>query len=108
MLLARPTERYQSFGRAQLVDQHHIMFTVYVLRDAQGKIYKGMTSGLQKRLVGHKSGNTRSTRGMRDISIVYQKIFETSDEARRYEKYLKSAAGRRFLKTRLQSGDMRP
>ncbi|MBI4065939.1 GIY-YIG nuclease family protein [Candidatus Kaiserbacteria bacterium] len=84
------------------------MFTVYILRDDRGKIYKGMTSDLPKRLIGHKSGNTRSTRGMKNMVVVYQKIFETSDEARRHEKYLKSAAGRRFLKTRLQSNNMRP
>ena len=79
------------------------MFTVYILRDAQGKIYKGMTSDLSKRLLGHKSGNTRSTRGMKNVAVVYQETFETPDEARKREKYLKSAAGRRFLKTRLQS-----
>lgn len=84
------------------------MYTVYVLRDSLGKNYKGMTSDLSKRLLGHKSGNTRSTRGMKNIEVVYQETFEKSDEARKREKYLKSAAGRRFLKTRLQSNHMRP
>lgn len=84
------------------------MFIVYILRDTQGKMYKGMTADLPKRLIGHKTGNTRSTRNMKDIEVVYQETFETSEEARKREKYFKSAAGRRFLKTCLQSSDNRP
>jgi len=84
------------------------MFTVYILQDKQGKMYKGMTSDLSKRLVGHEAGNTRSTRNMKDIEVIYQETFETSEEARKREKYFKSAAGRRFLKVRLQLPNSRP
>lgn len=77
------------------------MFTVYILQDAKGKMYKGMTADLSRRIVGHKTGNTRSTRNMKGIEVIYQETFETSEEARKREKYFKSAAGRRFLKTRL-------
>lgn len=76
------------------------MFTVYVLKDKE-KTYKGMTTDLEKRLKGHRSGNTRTTRSMKDFKVVYTNTFSKSEEARKHEKYLKSAAGRRFLKTLL-------
>jgi putative endonuclease len=60
-----------------------------------------MTSDLKKRLRGHRTGNTKTTRAMNEIKVVYTKTFETVKEARKYEKYLKSAAGRRFLKKQI-------
>jgi putative endonuclease len=74
------------------------MYVVYVLRDADGKLYKGMTADLERRLLGHRQGNTRTTRNMRDIEIVYQETCPDRTSARVREKYLKTAAGRRFLK----------
>lgn len=77
------------------------MYTVYVLRDSRGKMYKGVTSDLDQRLKGHKSGNTRTTRNMIDISVVYTENFEDFDTTRKKEVYLKTAAGRRFLKGKI-------
>ncbi|MBL8029690.1 MAG: GIY-YIG nuclease family protein [Candidatus Doudnabacteria bacterium] len=34
------------------------MYTVYVLRDKDGKLYKGMTKDLERRLKEHKYGHT--------------------------------------------------
>lgn len=77
------------------------MYVVYVLKDATGKLYKGMTSNLEKRLIGHRQGNTRSTKNLRDLQIVYTETCPDRVSARLREKYLKSAAGRRFLKKQL-------
>lgn len=77
------------------------MYVVYVLQDVTGKLYKGMTSDLKKRLIGHRQGNTRSTKNMRDLQIVYTEYCPDRASARLREKYLKSAAGRRFLKSKL-------
>jgi len=79
-----------------------MMFTVYVLKNEAGKVYKGMTSDLPRRLKEHYAGNTRTTRSMKNLEVVSTEMFGTSKQARKREKYLKSAAGRRFLKTRLQ------
>ena len=73
------------------------MYTVYVLRDENGKIYKGMTSNLARRLAEHLSGKTRTTRGMVSPEIVYTEVLPDRIQARVREKYLKSSAGRRFL-----------
>lgn len=76
-------------------------FFVYVLQDKNGKLYKGMTSNLVRRLNEYKRGKTKTTRKMQDVNLVYSESCENREEARKRELYLKSAAGRRFLKKEL-------
>jgi putative endonuclease len=80
------------------------MYIVYVLEDASGRLYKGMTNNLDRRLAEHIAGGTRTTRRMDGLKVVYQERHATSGEARRRELYLKSAAGRRYLKKKLMPG----
>ena len=75
------------------------MYTVYVLIDENNKMYKGFTNNLERRLKEHKSGHTVTTGKMRNIKLVYTEKYDTLAEARKRELYLKSAAGRKFLKT---------
>ena len=75
------------------------MFTVYVLRGSTGKLYKGMTNDLERRLREHASGHTQTTRSMGTLEVIYQEQYATVTEARAREVYLKTAAGRRFLRT---------
>jgi putative endonuclease len=77
---------------------------VYVLKDTNGKYYKGATTNLQRRLAEHRRGHTQTTRHMHNLSVVYTEEYATFEEALAREKYLKSAAGRRFLK-KVLSGD---
>ncbi|HEY4506112.1 MAG TPA: GIY-YIG nuclease family protein [Candidatus Paceibacterota bacterium] len=74
------------------------MYTVYVLRDSMGRLYKGLTNNLQRRLQEHRSGQTKSTSHMGDLRVVYTEEFKEFAVARSREVYLKTAAGRRFLK----------
>jgi predicted GIY-YIG superfamily endonuclease len=62
-----------------------------------------MTSKLDRRLQEHKSGHTQTTRGMKDLVVVYTEKYDSFDEARARELYLKTAAGRRFLKKNLRA-----
>ena len=78
-----------------------MQFTTYVLKDVDGKLYKGMTSDLQQRLRDHRSGHTRTTSRMKDFVVAYTENFDTFEQARKRELYFKSAAGRRFLKDKL-------
>ena len=77
------------------------MYTVYVLRDEDGKLYKGMTNDLVRRLKEHRAGKTRTTSRMKNFNVVYTESFENSIDARNRELYLKTAAGRRFIKKML-------
>lgn len=60
-----------------------------------------MTNNLERRLSEHKSGHTTTTSRMKDLKVVYTEIYDTLKTARKRELYLKSAAGRRFLKKKL-------
>lgn len=74
-----------------------MFYTVYVLRDSDGKLYKGMTNNLSRRLKEHRSGHTRTTSRMDNLSVAYTEEFDSFEAARKRELYFKSAAGRRFL-----------
>ena len=77
-------------------------YTVYVLKDVEGKYYKGFTSDLSRRLAEHRAGKTRTTAQMGKCEVIYTEEHNTLAEVRKRELYLKSAAGRRFLKKRFQ------
>lgn len=99
---AYPPERLRAVqsGGAQLV----LMYTVYVLQDNQRRLYKGMTNNLVRRLAEHKGGTTKTTRFMKDLRVVYSEELPDRVTARKREIYLKSAAGRKFLKKILHTG----
>ncbi|MFA5022396.1 MAG: GIY-YIG nuclease family protein [Patescibacteria group bacterium] len=77
------------------------MYTVYILQNSEGKLYKGFTNNLNRRLQEHKRGKTKTTSRMRKIKLIYQEEYDNFDGARKRELYLKTAAGRRFLKTKI-------
>ncbi|VAW10553.1 hypothetical protein MNBD_BACTEROID03-1763 [hydrothermal vent metagenome] len=78
------------------------MYFVYVLQsEVDGRLYKGMTNNLEKRIGQHNSGKNRSTKGFLPWRIVYHEIFSDSKSARAREKYFKSGIGRDFLKDKL-------
>jgi putative endonuclease len=78
------------------------MYYAYVLYSPEfSKLYKGHCSDLNKRLSGHNSGNTKSTRNFRPWILVYSESYNSLEEAIQREKYFKTAAGRRFLKIRI-------
>lgn len=77
------------------------MFTVYVLQDDMGKLYKGCTNNLRRRLSEHVRGKTITTQRMKNLKVVYTEEFQYFEDARKREVYFKTAAGRRFLKTKI-------
>ncbi len=76
-------------------------FFVYVLQDEKGSFYKGMTTDVMRRFREHISGKTKTTKHMQGLKIVYTEEVLSRDTARKRELYLKSAAGRKFLKKKL-------
>ena len=63
------------------------------------KHYTGLSSDIKKRLKMHNAGKVQSTKKRGPFILIYQEVAETLLEARKREKYFKSAAGRRFLKS---------
>ncbi|WP_282162527.1 GIY-YIG nuclease family protein [Ulvibacterium marinum] len=78
------------------------MFYVYVLKsELDGRLYKGMTTDIAKRVEQHNSGKNRSTKGFAPWKLVYEEMYLDRMEARSREKYFKSGSGREFLKNEL-------
>mgnify|MGYP001827191104 CR=1 FL=1 len=85
------------------MDNKYLMITVYVLHNPDAsRRYVGMTNDLSRRLKEHNSGHTKSTKNV-FWKIVHQEEFQDRVSARKREKYLKSAAGRRYLQSILAS-----
>ena len=77
-------------------------YFVYVLKSIKdGRLYKGQTSNLNKRLKQHNRGENKSTKGFMPWELVYFETFQTREEAVLREKYFKSGSGREFLKKKL-------
>jgi putative endonuclease len=78
------------------------MYYAYVIKSLKdGSFYKGHCSDLEKRLKQHNDGQTESIKSKVPFVIVYSEVFELREEAIFREKYFKTAAGRRFIKLKL-------
>ena len=97
-MVTRPYRTVRSGGERLPVTR---MYIVYVLQDKNGKLYKGLTNNLQRRLSEHRRGKTFTTSKMEGLKVVYTEEYRIFDEARKREVYFKTAAGRRFLKSKL-------
>jgi putative endonuclease len=62
----------------------------YILQCADGSLYTGWTTDLEKRIVAHNSGNgARYTRGRVPVSLVYWEVQPTRSMAQRREENIK-------------------
>lgn len=60
-----------------------------------------MSVDIERRLKNHNSASVKSTKAYVPWKIVHSERYELRTEARRREKYFKSAAGRRWRKNKL-------
>jgi len=78
-------------------------YYVYVLRSLKdGDFYTGYTHDLRNRLSEHQQGAVTSTKNRLPVEIVYYEACRNQQDATHREKYLKTAWGKRYLKTRLK------
>ena len=79
------------------------MYYVYILKSKITDFYyKGFCEDLQKRLRQHNAGMTKSNKPYIPFEIKYYEICNTIEEAIKKEKYWKTAAGRKYLKDKIQ------
>ena len=75
---------------------------VYVLRSQKdGNLYVGYSKDLRQRFVEHQAGRVISTKARLPMVLIYYEACRSQADATRREKYLKSAWGKRYLKSRL-------
>ena len=79
------------------------MWSVYVLQSlSSGKHYVGMSQDIGQRLQDHNRGKSKFTSGHRPWKLIYSETgFENAGLARKREKYLKTAAGKKFIEKQL-------
>ena len=76
---------------------------VYVIQSIDGlHQYVGMSADPERRLKEHNAGQSRFTKTFRPWKIVYIEAAGNREDARKLEKYYKSAAGRGKIKMLLE------
>jgi putative endonuclease len=76
------------------------MITVYAIKsETNGDIYVGIAIDPEIRLNEHNAGKNRYTKGLRPWKTLYREVQSDWKDARQREKYLKSGAGKEFLKS---------
>jgi len=100
-LATRPNVPFGTGGERFRMVEYRLMYYAYILQDADGKLYKGVTNNIVRRFREHNSGHTKTTKKMRGLKVIYTEAFNTFQEARAREKYFKTAAGRKFIKTNI-------
>jgi len=79
-------------------------FYVYVLQSEKDKkFYTGYTHDVSSRLKQHNGGEVESTKNRRPLKLIYWEGCLNQKDALYREKYLKTAWGKRYLKTRLKN-----
>ena len=79
-----------------------MMHYVYVLRSiTDDGFYIGYSANLRKRFEQHLQGNSFATSYRGPWKLIYYEAYLEQADALGREKYLKSGAGRRFLKAQL-------
>lgn len=77
---------------------------VYVLQSNKDKnFYTGWTNDLHKRLLEHNNGNVFATAHRRPFKLIYCEVCINRKDAKTREKYLKTAWGKRYIKSRLRN-----
>jgi putative endonuclease len=73
------------------------MYTVYILKCFDGKLYIGCTKNLKERLIRHNNGYIPATKNRLPIKLILFIVFNDKYKAFQFEKYLKSGSGRAFI-----------
>jgi putative endonuclease len=80
------------------------MFYVYLLQSLKDHgFYTGYSDDLKRRFAEHSNGDVISTRNRLPVKLVYYEASCNQQDALRREKYLKTAWGKRYIKTRLKN-----
>src|SRR6201985_3192864 len=79
------------------------MFYVYVLRsESDSGFYIGFSADFKRRLAEHTRGAASATKSRGPWKLIYYEAYTEREDAEGREKFLKSGAGRRFLRTQLR------
>ena len=79
------------------------MFYVYLLHSKKDNgFYIGYSTDLKRRLSEHRRGASFATKSRGPWKLIYYEAYTEREDAEGREKFLKSGAGRRFLRAQLR------
>jgi len=79
-------------------------YYTYVLRSLKDlNLYVGFTTNINNRLEEHNKGRVSSTMSRTPFELIYWEGCLNQQDATRREKYLKTAWGKRYIKTRVKN-----
>jgi putative endonuclease len=79
------------------------MFYVYLLHSTKDNgFYIGCSTDLKRRLSEHTRGASFATKSRGPWKLIYYEAYTEGEDAQGREKFLKSGAGRRFLRAQLR------
>jgi predicted GIY-YIG superfamily endonuclease len=81
----------------------NLMFYAYILQsvDHPSQFYRGHTADLKQRLVEHNAGRCAHTSKFAPWKVKFYAAFETIEQARHFEAYLKTGSGHAFANRHL-------
>lgn len=80
------------------------MYYVYILKSMKDhRLYTGYTNNLKTRVKMHRHGKIDSTINRLPLELVYYEACLNQQDATHREKYLKTAWGKRYIKSRLKN-----
>lgn len=78
-------------------------YCTYVLYSHKDQMmYIGFTTNLARRIIEHKNGMSKATKGRRPFTLIYCEYHHSKIDALRREKYFKTTAGKKVLKLMLR------
>jgi len=79
------------------------MYKVYLLKSGKdGHYYIGQTNNIERRLIEHNSGKSRSTRNRRPFILIGYESYSTRNESRYREYQIKNSIDKQKFIERLQ------
>ena len=95
--------RVKGFASRGCGDRHTEMFYVYLLHSTKDNgFYIGFSTDLKRRLSEHTRGASFATKSRGPWKLIYYEAYTEREDAEGREKFLKSGAGRRFLRAQLR------
>jgi putative endonuclease len=76
-------------------------YSVYILKNDNGKIYIGQTTNVSKRLIEHNETGKGYTSKYRPWKVIHVDKFLSRKDAMVREKYLKTGAGRDWINQKI-------
>lgn len=81
---------------------------IYILQSLlKDSFYIGSTNNLQKRIIEHQNGCVKSTKHIRPLELMFNKEFDTIQEAGKIEYKLKSYKSRKIIERIIEEKELK-